>query len=1122
MNGVIAWFAENKVAANLLMVFVLIAGALSLDSARKEILPNISLDLITITVAYPGASPEDVEKSVITRIESAVYDVEGIKSLDSRANEHLGLVTVEIAYGYDVKEVLNEIKARVDGIGTFPSDVERPIIKEISVRNLVAYVLISGPADMRSLKNIAKNIKSDLTALDTISQVEHTTSKPFEIAIEVSESSLQRYGLSFTEVAASVRQSSLDLPTGVIKTAQGDISIKAKGQVYWGDQFEEIVVRALPDGAQVLVRDVANVTDGFKAGLSSAEFNGQPAVALSVYRVGQQNILDISGALKEYVANPRTYVPDNIKVEVWQDSSVYFKSRMDLLTENAVGGLALLFVILLMFLRFGLSFWVSLGIPISFMGAFWLLPLFGGSINMISLFAFILVLGVVVDDAIIVGENIFTLHRKGVTGLKGAILGAQEVAKPVVFAVLTTIIAFLPMVFLPGPEGKLMQVIPIVVIATLIFSLLESLLILPAHLSGTKGDDIDNIPVLGKLQARFSYGLERFIDNVYKPFLEKCLTWRYTSLFSFIAILIVAFALVGSGWLKLVMFSTIEGDTARSEVTFAQAAPIAVVRQGIKTLENAAFEIKRELKQETGEEQILHIFTTYANETSGSIVIELAASENRKISGTMITDLWRKKVGDLPEVTELTFKSTLSQTGSSVNLELSSNSLEDLKAASEGLKARLAEYDGVYGITDSFQKGKQELQIELKPVARNLGLSLDEVAAQVRQAYHGAEVQNLQRGENDVKVVVRYPAEERSSLWYLENMYIRLRDGSSVPLLTVADIQYGVGAAYIKRHNRRRIIQVNAKIDDSISSEVKVMTAIKAEFLTSVADNYPGMRWAVAGSQKDKAEFQSYLKTSFFFALLGMYVMMATLFRSYSQPLMVMFAIPFGLIGALLGHLLLGMEVTLWSLVGMIAVSGVVVNDNLVLVDYINRKRAEGQSLMDSIREAGAARFRPIMLTSLTTFGGLTPLMLETSLQAQFLIPMAVSLAFGVMFATVVSLILVPAAYHILHDVESGLKSALKGKPTPDVLAGIDGSVGGVDGIAGLAHSAGPDSEMDEKHQWHVGLDEAYEQGHKDGLTGSTPRSAPYDLEVLVASWEAGWDDGREELEMSGIKPAKS
>ncbi|PCJ30188.1 MAG: RND transporter [Moraxellaceae bacterium] len=1118
MNAVIAWFAENRVAANLLMVFILIAGAISLDGTRKEIIPNVSLDMINITVSYPGASPEDVEKSVITRVESAIYDIEGVKSIASRADEHFGVVTVEVGYGYDSKELLNAIKSRVDGIGSFPSDVKRPIIKELSVKNLVAYLLVSGPADMRSLRKIANNIKSDLTSMSAISQVLNTVNKTNEIAIEVSEVSLQRYGLSFNEVVAAVRQSSLDLPTGVIKTAQGEISIKAKGQVYWGDQFEEIVVRALPDGAQVLVGDVANVTDGFSTRLSTAEFNGEPAVALAVYRVGEQNILDISEALQKYIAAPLTFIPESIKLDIWQDTSVHFKSRIDLLTENFTGGMIVLFVILLLFLRIGLSFWVSLGIPISFMGAFWLLPYFGGSINMISLFAFILVLGIVVDDAIIVGENIFTFHRKGIMGLQGSVLAAQEVAKPVVFAVLTTIIAFLPLAMMPGPEGKLIKVIPIVVIATLIFSLLESLLILPAHLSGTNSNEINKAPIIGKLQTRFSLGLERFVRNVYKPFLEKCLSWRYLSMLTFVAIFIVACSLLASGWLKVVFYSTIEGDTARANVTFAQATSEDSVRRGIKKLEEVAFEIKRELKAETGEEQILDVLTSYSSSDGGSVVVEMAPSEGRAISGTDITDRWREKIGDIPDVTSLKFISTLSPSGSLVALELSSNSLDDLKAAANGLKDRLAEYNGVYGIRDSFQKGKQELQIELKPAARNLGLNLENVASQVRQAYHGTEVQSLQRGDEDVKVVVRYPVEERSSLWYLENMHIQLRDGSSVPLLTVADIQYGEGAAYIKRRDRRRVIKIDAKIDDSITTEERVMGAIRKDFLDAIPENYPGMTWSVAGIQKDRMEFKSYIKTAYFFALLGMYVMMATLFRSYYQPLMVMFAIPFGLVGALFGHMLLGMEVTLWSVIGMIAVSGVVVNDNLVLVDYINRKRDEGVQLLEAIREAGAARFRPIILTSLTTFGGLTPLMMESSLQAQFLIPMAVSLAFGVMFATSVSLILVPALYHIMHDCETLLANVFKNQAAPVPVLSVADIDLEIDGPVETAPSL---SAGEEKKQWHVGLDEAYEQGYKDGLVQSVVREAPYDKEVLVASWEAGWDDGREELDMAGGSPLK-
>ncbi|MGB3622640.1 MAG: efflux RND transporter permease subunit [Ketobacter sp.] len=1076
MNTIIAWFAENKVAANLLMIFVVVAGALSLQDTRKEILPNISLDLITITIPYPGAAPEDVEKSVINRIESAIYDLEGIKSLSSRANEHLGLLTLEVAYGHDSKHLLNEIKARVDGIGTFPADVERPIIREISVRNMVAFVIISGDASERTLKNIAAQVKSDLTLKPNISQVELAASRPYEIAIEVSESDLQRYGMSFIEVANAVRQSSVDLPTGVIKTAQGNVSVKAKGQVYWGDDFEDIVIRALPDGAQVLVRDVATVIDGFKEGVSLSEFNGRPAVALSVYRVGNQDILDISEELKEYTANPSSYIPEGIHLDVWQDSSVYFKSRMDLLSENAVGGLALVFIILLLFLRAKLSFWVSLGIPISFMGAFMMLPYFDGSLNMISLFAFILVLGIVVDDAIIVGENVFSKHREGITGVKGAILGAQEVQKPVIFSVLTTIIAFAPLIMLPGPEGKLMKVIPIVVICTLVFSLIESLLVLPSHVSGISNDDFDRVPVLGTVQRGFSLGLEKFVDNVYSPFLELCLRWRYTTLFGFVGILIIALSLMASGWLKVVFFSTIEADTASATVSFAQNSTPEAVRDGIKRIESAALDLQKDLKAETGTEQILNIFTSFTSDTAGRLVIEMAPAENRMLSGQKIIREWEERVGDIHDVVDLQFNATLNQPGAIVDIELSSSSLSDLKLAANGLKEKLANIKGLYQVTDSFQKGKQELLIELKPVARNLGLSLDDVALQVRQAYHGADVQNIQRGEQDIKVIVRYPAEERSSLWYLENMSIRMRDGSTIPLLTVADIEYGEGASQIDRHNRRRVIHVKAKIDENVTNTPKVMAALRKEYLDNVSENFPGMSWDIAGAQKEKDEFKDYLFKAYWIAVLGMYVMMATLFRSYAQPLMVMFAIPFGIIGALVGHLIAGMEITLWSLVGMIAVSGIVVNDNLVLVDFMNRNKEKGIGLQESIRKAGVARFRPIMLTSLTTFGGLVPLMMESSLQAQFLIPMAVSIAFGVLFATLVSLVLVPATYYILDDSQKllsnmgGYFSGNKPQSQSSIAEEVDRS---------FVESTEDDSE---KLQWHVGLDEAFELGHKEGL----------------------------------------
>lgn len=1105
MNPIIAWFARNKIAANLITLFVLVVGFVSLQDTRKEILPNISLDLITISVPYPGASPEDVEKSVLNRIESAVYDLEGVKSLTTKAIEHLGLVTVEVDYGYDTKYLLNEIKARVDGIGTFPKDVERPIVKEISVRNLVAYMMVSGPADEATLNQLAQRIKEDLTGLPNISQVEFAAARPYEIAIEVSEPALQRYGLSFFEVANAIRQSSLDLPTGVIKTAQGAVSIKAKGQVYIGDEFEEIAIRAMPDGSQILIKDVATVIDGFKEGNALSQFNGLPSVALAVYRVGDQNILEISETLHDYVKAPMTYIPEGVKLDVWQDSAFYFKGRMDMLYDNAIGGLIVVFVILMLFMRLKLSFWVAVGIPVSFLGSFILLPYFGGSLNMISMFALILVLGIVVDDAIVIGENIASHQSNGIHGTDGAISGTQEVANPVIFSVLTTIVAFLPLIFLPGPEGKLMMSIPIVVILVLLFSLAESLLCLPAHVSSVSTERFDRLPVLGFVQQRFSAFLDYFLATYYSPFLELCLHWRYTVLFSFISVLLICFAMMATGWVKVMFFSVIEGDTASATISFAQNSPPETVRAGILKLEQAALDLRREYKEKTGVDQIQNVFTAFTGDDGARLIVDLAPSEARELSGQEVVRAWREKAGQIPDMVSLDFKATLNNPGSTIDIELAASSLADLRLASDGLKERLLADKGLYDIRDSFQRAKQELHIELKPVARNLGLSLDDVAMQVRQAYHGVDVQSLQRGEQDVKVTVRYTAEERSSLWYLENMSIRLRDGSNVPLLTVADIEYGEGASQIDRHNRRRVVRVFAKVDDNVTTPARVMEDLKSNYLNSLSDRFPGMTWAVAGAQKEKEEFQEYLMKAYIFALMAMYVMMAVLFRSYTQPLMVMSAVPFGLIGALGGHVLAGLDLTIWSLVGMIAVSGVVVNDNLVLVDFMNSNREKGIPLLESIRKAGIARFRPIMLTSLTTFGGLAPLMLERSLQAQFLIPMAVALAFGVLFATVISLVLVPALYHIVHDLETAgakLVGIYKTSPKPveSVAREVDMS---------FTEQSADDSD---KLQWHVGLDEAYDLGYKEGLKGTVPRKAPFDLEVLVASWEAGWDDGHEEF----------
>ena len=1111
MNRVIAWFAENSVAANLIMMLIIFGGMLSLPNMRKEIVPDVSLEMIVITIPYPGASPTEVEKAVLTRVESAIFDLEGLQSIQSTAAENQAIIRAKVDFGYDVKETLEKIKVRVEGISSFPKDVGKPLIQEIAIRNLVSKMIIAGPADERSLKKLAEKIREDLLEKEEVTQVEISDVRSDEISIELSESSMQRYGLSFAEVVHVIQTSSLNSSGGQLHSQSGKVSLGVQGKATSGADYEEIVLRSDESGGRILLKDVATILDGKKISSTQSRFNGESAVSLKIFRVGKQNILTISDTLEDYIENPETYLPEGVSLHIWNDSSKYFRSRIDLLINNAISGFFLLFAILLLFLRFKLSFWTSLGIPTAFFGAFWVLPLFDGSINMISMFAFILVLGIVVDDAVIVGENIFSHNRRGILGLEGAIKGAQDVAKPVFYAVITTMVAFAPLVFLPGPEGKLIRLIPIVVMCTLAFSLVESLLILPSHLAGTKqlkrAED-GRFQWFGRIQTKFSEGLENFVRHRFRPFLEVVLRWRYASLAAFFALFIIAMAIVGGGWTKVRFFSEIEGDLAIATINFARSTQTHVTEEAVQRVERAAKLVGEELLQKTGERQVHNIFSTSGKggDHKGQVVIELAPSETRKISGDQVSQLWREKIGSIPDIVSLDINHTLNSPGPSIDIQLYSQDLSMLKIASDDLKKTLTEYPGVYEIHDSFQRGKQEINLSMRPAGRDLGLNLSDLAKQVRQAFHGTVVQTVQRGEDEVKVIVRLPEEERNSLWHLENMHIRLQDNSTTPLLTVAEVEYGSGPAEIKRSDRKRIIRVQARVDESLSNEGAVMASLKNSFLNTVKQNYPGVRWGLVGLQKNKKDAIEYLTTSFSLALAIMYMLMASLFRSYTQPLMIMFAIPFGLIGALGGHLLMGVEITIWSLVGMVAVSGVVVNDTLVLVDYINRNRIAGVPLDIAIREAGAARFRPIMLTSLTTFAGLTPLMLEQSLQAQFMVPMAISLAFGVMFATVVSLILVPSIYFILDDIKAAV--GMKGS------AHFVNAQEATQPTEELALFTEPTPPVGRKTmKWHIGLDDAYNEGYKAGLAGKNIRKCPYEDDALQASWEAGWDDGKEKYE---------
>jgi multidrug efflux pump subunit AcrB len=1041
MKRIIAWFAENGVAANLLMLLIIVWGVLTLFDIKQEVFPEFSSDRITVRVPYPGAAPEEVEEGIVVRIEESIQGLEGIKEIRSTASENVGTVIAEILPGVDPRDVLSDIKTRVDAIDTFPEEAEEPIIEEVIVRRNVLEVAISGNAEERTLKRLGEQIRDDIAALPGITQVELISVRPYEISIEISEEALRQYRLSFEEVARAIRRSSLDLPGGKIETSGGEILLRTEGQAYRAREFEDLPLLTLPDGTRLMVGDVAHVDDGFADTDQTARFDGRPAVLLKVSRVGEQNALDIAGKVKAYLEEVRGRVPEGITVTVWHDLTRVLRSRLDLLIRNGIVGFILVGIVLSLFLRLRLAAWVSLGIPISFLGAFALMPTLDVSVNLISLFAFIVVLGIVVDDAIIVGENVYTHSQRGRPGLKAAVEGAQEVSTPVIFAVLTSVAAFMPLLNVEGNTGKIMRVIPLIVIPTLIFSLIESLLVLPNHLSHMPRKDARPRTWPGRhwqrLQDKVAELLDLTIVRVYRPTLERALEWRYLTLAGSLALLSITFALVGGGWIRFSFFPPIEADNAAALLTMPQGTPSSVTEEMVRRIESTALDLERELEERHGREIIQHVLasigeqpfrsaqthragnggTQFSGSHLGEVNIEFVPSEERDLTSTEVAALWRERTGVIPDAVELTYTSALFSTGEAINVEISGPDMDRLQAFASRLKEELRQYPGVQDITDSFRTGKKELELDITPEGEAAGLTLGDLARQVRQAFYGEEAQRIQRGRDDVKVMVRFPESSRRSLGDLEEMRVRTPDGTEVPFTTAARVRLSRGPAAINRKDRRRVINVTADVDLEKANTEEILRGLRADVLPGLRGDYPEVRFSFEGQQQEQRETMGGLIRGFFIALVVIYALLAIPFKSYVQPLIVMSAIPFGLIGAVWGHVLMGKDLTILSMFGIVALTGVVVNDSLVMVSFINRRRREGEPLGASIRGAGAVRFRAILLTSLTTFAGLTPLLLEKSLQAQFLIPMAISLAFGVLFATFITLILVPSLYTILEDV---------------------------------------------------------------------------------------------------------
>jgi len=1022
-SAIIEWFARNAVAANLLMLILLLGGLYSVFTIKKESQPPIETNFITINMPFLGSSPEDVEEGILVKIEESIQDIEGIQEIISTGRRGSGEVQIEVRAGYDVPEVMNEIKNRVDSISTFPDNTEKPIVARTRFQQQVNLVSVYGDVDERTLKEYAKQVKNEIVALPGITRAELLGSRPYEISIEVSEFTLEQYGMSLAEVAQAIRRGSLDLPAGSIRSDAGDIQVRTKGQAYTGLDFEDILVRTNADGSRVLLKDVANIKDGFEETGRFSEFNGKPAFSIQVLSVGDQSELDISQTVRDYVADKQASIPSGVSLAAWADVTYYLQGRLDMMVKNLVLGAVLVFLSLALFLRLKLAFWVMVGLPVAFLGTFFLMPLFGITVNLISLFGFILVLGIIVDDAIVIGESAYTSMRAKGHSIDNILEGVHEVAMPATFGVLTTMAAFVPILMISGIMGKFFASIGWIVTLCLFFSLIESKLILPAHLAHMKvkryGEETHNRFV--RFQRFFSEGLHVFVDKYYSPFLARCLKRRYLTLSVFISMLILSIGLLVGGVLRSVFFPDIMADFLRVDILMNEGTPAERTHEAIQRVQEGLWKLDAEISKEQGVESgavVSSVLSFARGEINGQIITELVKDDNSVMSGAEVLRRWRENVGELPGVKQLGFSAATGPGGgAAISIQLIGANIEQVGRASQELVRRMGTYEGLYDIRNSFERGRPEIKLNVKPEAEALGISLQDLASQVRAGFYGTEVQRIQRGQDEVKVMVRFPQDERDSVGYLDNMKILTPAGGRVPFHSVAEVELTESPTFIRRFDRERAIRVSSEVDKENYEPKKIQDDIMNKELPQVLAHFPGVRSKLSGASQQQVEIQQDLIRGGLLAVFLIYALMAIPLRSYAQPLIIMSVIPFGTIGALIGHLILGIPVSMTSYFGIIALSGVVVNDSLILVDFVNREVAVGVPIDQAVKNAARSRFRAILLTSLTTFLGLAPIAIfETSLQAQLVVPMAASLAFGILFATVITLFLIPTLYLMLDD----------------------------------------------------------------------------------------------------------
>ena len=1032
MLTAIRWFANNSVAANLLMIMLLVGGALSLAVTNQEEFPMFDIPVVRVGVPYLGAAPVEVEKSVCVRIEEAIEGVEGIDRTGGAAVEGYCNIMAEIAQGADQTVVLGEIKSRVDGINSFPVETEKPIVSKIARARLAIQIALSGNTDERTLTEPARALRDDLARVRGISTVSVGYTRPYEISIEVSEQTLQEYGLTLNNVANAIRASSFDMPGGTISSTAGEILIRTTGQAYVSEEFADVVVMTRQDGTRLLLGDIADIRDTFEEGFLMAEFDGARAATINVSQVETEDLMSIVENTKRVVGQFESTLPEGLKTTIWINGADDLQERMSVLTRSAGGGLVLVLVILALFLEFKLAMWVAIGIPVALMGAIAVLPATDINISTLTVMGFILVLGIVVDDAIVVGERVYGHEQMGKSRLNAAIDGTWEVSTPVIFGVLTTIAAFLPLVMVRGQMADFFSPIGWIVIFALFFSIIESQLILPSHLV-KRGRQSKGNALTERFKAVQRYlggSLEHFATQTYRPFMERVITWRYATGAICLGALIVALSMILSGRVVFGFFPAVEGDRVYAELEMPEGVSANVTLEAARRIERASGIVSQQLTAELGLENPIaqHTLVSVGTKSQRSgpgnpfgglssniaeVVIDLAPlAERGDISAKIFANRWRDAVGGIPDAVNLTFDADKFGTGSPLEYQMRGDDVDELRLAAEELKGELSKFDGVFDISDSWRVGKQEIQLDLLPEARNLGLTLNDLATQVRAAFYGAEAQRVARGKDDVRVMVRFPEAERKSISNLEDMYIRTPNGSEVPFYSVADFSIARGYSAIDRRDGQRNVFVSADVDRSSVAPEEVSAAIRNQIIPSFQQRYPGIDIQLGGEQEERADALGRLAIGSLLSLILIYSLLAGPLKSYVQPLIIMSVIPFGAVGAIAGHYVLDQQLVFFSALGLTALSGVVVNASLVLVDYANKRKLEGKTPIEAILGAASIRFRPIILTSVTTFVGLIPLMSTSTPATAPFLPMVISLAWGVLFATVITLMLVPCLHH--------------------------------------------------------------------------------------------------------------